>query len=161
MLDGMSSPEATAEVLSALLDRLHALNRTASARIPGHSATFYRVIGLLQDVGAMRVGDLAAAVHLSQPGMTKTVHQLEGEGFVTRGADPEDSRATLVEVSEAGMAALAQRKAAMVETVLPTFGSLTNAERRTLQDAADVLTHHMTAALPQRARQSHPQKELA
>lgn len=159
MLDVMSSPEATAEVLSALLDRLQALNRSASARTPGHSATFYRTIGLLQDTGAMRIGDLAVAVHLSQPGMTKTAHQLEAKGYVTRTPDPGDSRATLVQVTDAGIAALAQRKADMVNAVLPLFADVTEAERRTLEGAVGVLTHHMTTGEPPRAGQSHPQKE--
>lgn len=135
------------EVLAALLERVHLLNRVASANTPGHSLSFYRVIGLLQDDGAQRIGDLAARAHMSQPGMTKTVNLLQEQGFVERTVDPGDSRATLVSVTRSGREALAQRSAQIVDHLLPVFAPLSEAERRTLQDAVDVLSKHMSGTL--------------
>jgi DNA-binding MarR family transcriptional regulator len=130
------------------------LNRVASGRVQGgHSPSYYRTLGLLTDSGPRRVGDLAAAVHVSQPGMTKIVKTLEELGAVTRSVDPADSRATLVSITEVGVASLSGRAAQIVENLLPHFAPLSEAERRTLQDAVDILAKHMPG------ESTHPEEE--
>lgn len=134
---------STGAALLALMTGVYAINRFAASRTPGHSPTHYRVLGLLKDHGAYRVGDLAAQVHLSQPGMTKTVNLLADLGFVEKTADPSDSRATLVSLTEAGDNALTERTKDVVRTVLPGLGEFSEAERRTLWDAAQLLGRHL------------------
>lgn len=123
---------------------MYVLNRIASARIPGgHSPSFYRTLGLLADRGGRRIGDLAVAVHVSQPGMTKIVRALEADALVSRAPDPLDSRATLVSLTELGRAEILRRGQEVAQHLAPDFAPLTEAERRTLQDAVDILTRHM------------------
>lgn len=135
---------------------MYVLNRIASSRTPGgHSPSFYRTLGLLVDGGPQRVGSLAQAVHVSQPGMTKIVNALGEGGLVERAADPQDQRATLVSITEVGRAALRTRTEQIVENLMPDFAPLGEAERRTLQDAVDILIKHMPG------RSTHPEKELS
>jgi DNA-binding MarR family transcriptional regulator len=122
---------------------VYAINRFAASRTPGHSPTHYRVLGLLKDRGAYRVGDLAAEVHLSQPGMTKTVNLLAELGLVEKSADPADSRATLVSLTQAGDEAMTERTKDVVRALLPGLGEFTESERRTLWDAARLLRRHL------------------
>lgn len=133
------APEA-GEVLGELLGRIYGLNRLAATRAPdGYSPSVYRTVGVLADLGTQRVGDLASAVHVSQPGMTKIVHALSERGAVERRPDPADSRATLVSVTAEGRRLLAERTAQIVEHLLPDFAQLTEPERATLWDAVDIL----------------------
>ncbi|WP_394160807.1 MarR family winged helix-turn-helix transcriptional regulator [Galactobacter valiniphilus] len=145
---------SSGDVIGALLGRMWVLNRIASSRAQGgHSPSYYRVLGLLTDSNARRIGDLAAAVHVSQPGMTKIVKALEEAGAVQRGSDPTDSRATLVSITDAGRALLSSRATQIVDLLLPHFAPLSEAERRTLQDAVDILAKHMPG------ESTHPEEE--
>jgi DNA-binding MarR family transcriptional regulator len=150
---------STGAALLALMTGVYAINRFAASRTPGHSPTHYRVLGLLKDHGSYRVGDLAAQVHLSQPGMTKTVNLLADLGLVEKSADPADSRATLVSLTPEGEDALVERTKDVVRTVLPGLGQFTEAERRTLWDAAQLLDRHLaTGATSPTHNQQHPRK---
>lgn len=123
------------------------LNRVASTRKPGgHSPSSYRVLGLLTDHGPQRIGDLAAAVHMSQPGMTKTVNLLVGEGFATRSRDPADSRATLVTVTDPGREQIRKRAEEIVGWLLEGTAPLSEPERRTLQETVRILQSRIPGA---------------
>lgn len=52
------------------------------------------------------VGELAEAVEINQPGVTKAVKRLATNGWVTIAADPGDSRRRLVTLTDAGASAL-------------------------------------------------------
>lgn len=122
---------------------VYAVNRSAASRTPGHSPSHYRVLGLLRDHGPYRVGDLAAQVHLSQPGMTKTVNLLCELGLVQKHPDPTDSRAALVSLTPAGDEALTERTKDVVRAVLPKMGEFDEHDRRTLWEAAQILGRYL------------------
>lgn len=75
----------------------------------GQSLTSNMVLRLLDDEGPARISVLAAASGVSQPSMTELVGRLERESLVTRLADPEDGRATLVHITPSGSTRRAQR----------------------------------------------------
>lgn len=140
------APDAGA-TLTALLEQVWQLNRVAAIEAPGeHSPSQYRTLALLMDSGPRRVGDLADAVHLSQPAMTKILHALADSGAVERTRDPEDSRVTLVTITDAGRALIAQRSRTIVEHLLPAFTTLSAADHRTLQHAVEILSTLMSGA---------------
>lgn len=100
-------------LMLALRDFRRRLDRDlASAGFPGlrhrHRAVFLH----LQRHGASRSVDLAAAAGVTPQSMMKSVHELEELGFVTRTADPADSRAKLVAFTPAGERLIAQLSAA-------------------------------------------------
>jgi DNA-binding MarR family transcriptional regulator len=94
------SREDVAEGLeqAAILVVRHMSDRT------GLSLTAVLTLGTLDQEGAVRVTALAAAAGISQPAMTELVQRLERKGVVTRIDDPEDRRAALVTLTNAGRA---------------------------------------------------------
>ncbi|MGW8483115.1 MarR family winged helix-turn-helix transcriptional regulator [Microbacterium sp. NPDC055903] len=52
--------------------------------------------------GPVRASELAAALRLSRPTMSKQLTRLERAGFIERNADPEDARAMIITLSAAG-----------------------------------------------------------
>ena len=138
---------SSGEVLTALLERVYVLNRLASTRTPGgHSPSYYRVLGLLTDHGSQRVGDLAAAAHMSQPGMTKTINLLVDQGFATRSHDPDDSRVTLVTITDAGREQIRTRAEEIVDRLLTDVAPLSESERSTLQETVRILESRIPGA---------------
>ena len=67
---------------------IHARHRTVFMHLDRH--------------GASRSVDLAAAAGIRAQSMMKIVHELEELGLVSRTADPDDSRAKLIEFTPAG-----------------------------------------------------------
>lgn len=86
--------QAAILVVRHLSDRA-ALNLTASM-----------VLDTLNREGPVRVTTLAAAAGIGQPSMTELVQRLERQRLVTRVDDPEDGRAALVTITDAGRAPL-------------------------------------------------------
>jgi DNA-binding MarR family transcriptional regulator len=68
--------------------------------------TAYMVLDTLNREGPVRVTTLAAAAGIGQPSMTELVQRLERQRLVTRVDDPEDGRAALVTITDAGRAPL-------------------------------------------------------
>jgi DNA-binding MarR family transcriptional regulator len=70
----------------------------------GTSLTSRNVLAALAAEGPSRLTALATATGIAQPAMTQLVGRLEREGLVVRLIDPEDARATLVAITDAGRA---------------------------------------------------------
>jgi DNA-binding MarR family transcriptional regulator len=68
----------------------------------GLSASAALVVNRLHREGPMRLTALAEAEGASQSGMTQLVQRMERQGLLERWSDPEDGRASLVMLGEAG-----------------------------------------------------------
>jgi DNA-binding MarR family transcriptional regulator len=83
-----------------------------------------------------RLGDLHAAVRLSQPALSRAVARLADRGWLTRSGNPSDGRAVLVTLTPAGRSVLAAaipvHAAVIRETMLD---QLTSAEQEMLSHA--------------------------
>lgn len=66
------------------------------------SASATLVLNRVNREGPMRLTALAAAEDTSQPAMTQLVQRMERQGLLERLSDPEDGRAALVAISDAG-----------------------------------------------------------
>jgi DNA-binding MarR family transcriptional regulator len=108
------------------------------------SSVSLRVLSNLQLLGPTRVGDLAHLERLTQPSMTSAVNRLEAEGLVAREPDETDARASLVRLTDAGEAELADFRRRAAEAVLPKLEQLDAEERETLLRAS-VLLERLTA----------------
>jgi DNA-binding MarR family transcriptional regulator len=78
----------------------------------GLAFTSVLVLSILAREGPTRLTALATAEGISQPSMSQLVQRLEKQGLVARVSDPDDGRATLIDITDAGRALIAQRQRA-------------------------------------------------
>jgi len=128
------------DILESLLVSAHRLARVAAQSTGSTTpAAQWRTLSILETDGPMRIGELAAASRVTQPGMTRLLATMVEEELVSRIADREDSRAWLIVVTKKGAAALAAWRAQLAETMAPWFRDLTAAEWGTLAATAELL----------------------
>jgi DNA-binding MarR family transcriptional regulator len=75
--------------------------------------------------GPIRLSDLARHELVSAPSITRLVSELESQGLVARTVDPDDGRAFLIEVTDAGTAAMQRTRssrAALMGELLDQLG---------------------------------------
>jgi DNA-binding MarR family transcriptional regulator len=86
-----------------LVVALHRLLRSLRyAAAPSLQPTQLLVLAQLIEQGPMRIGEIAVAVHCSQPTATTVVSGLESAGLVRRDPDPADGRAIRVGLTAEG-----------------------------------------------------------
>ena len=113
--------------LESLLVSSHRLTRIAAQSTGSSvSSATWSALSVLSTDGPHRVGDLAKAARISQPGMTKLVQSLAEDEWVVRIADVEDSRAWLIAISDKGRAALAGWRVELAGAMAPLFDDHSN-----------------------------------
>lgn len=94
--------------LAYLLTRVHRNDLiTSAAGVPLDRAAVV-VLRRLAAAGPMRAGELADALGVEAPHVSREVRKLQQAGYVKRVADPADQRARFVELTSAGEAASAR-----------------------------------------------------
>ncbi|WP_241989058.1 MarR family winged helix-turn-helix transcriptional regulator [Leucobacter luti] len=136
----VDAPEGDRLALDLLLATAR-FSRTLG-RVPGvqYSTVAWRVLAELSAAPA-RISVLAQQQRVAQPTMTELVQRLEGEGWLVRGADPDDGRATLVSVTPAGRGALADYRRTAAAAVDPHLAQLSAGDRATLARAVELIRH--------------------
>src|SRR5258705_6242792 len=104
----------------------------------GQSLTSSTVLALLADEGPVRISVLAAASSVTQPSMTELVGRLQREGLVTRFSDPQDARATLVDITARGRARRVKQQKSIHDRVIELLDMLPAADQATLSLAMRV-----------------------
>ena len=84
----------------------------------------------------MNQATLAGLLGFAPRSVTETVDVLEREGLVTRTEDPNDRRARIVSLTEAGREACATAAAVRTKTMNEIFGVLSPTRARTTRVAA-------------------------
>ncbi|GAA3907207.1 MarR family winged helix-turn-helix transcriptional regulator [Streptomyces gulbargensis] len=93
--------------------------------------------------GAMSQRELAAALEVDPSQLVAILNDLEGAGLCERRRDPADRRRHIVEITDAGAAALDQVDAAVSEAERELFADLTHEERDVLRRLLDrVVVRH-------------------
>ena len=98
----------------------------------GANLTIRMVLATLAEDGPTRLTVLAAATGVSQPAMTQCVGRMEREGLVIRLIDPEDARATLVDITDAGRALQAELVGSVHERLAELLDTLSLRDEATL-----------------------------
>jgi DNA-binding MarR family transcriptional regulator len=99
-----------------------------------------RAVRVLTKHGTMRSSDLAGHLHIAPRSATEVVDALSEKGLVSRAPDPSDRRATLVALTEAGVALSDEvRRARGVESER-MFERLSSADRDHLARILRTLT---------------------
>lgn len=98
----------TATALRHAASRLHRRLRQSGAET-SQSLGKLSLLGLLQRSAApMTIGDLARIERLQPQTLTRIVAELEADGLIDRGVDPEDRRQLPIAISDAGRNLLVQ-----------------------------------------------------
>jgi DNA-binding MarR family transcriptional regulator len=125
----------------------------------GTSLTSRNVLAALARGGASRLTALATATGIAQPAMTQLVGRMEREGLVVRLIDPEDARATLVAITDAGRALRAEQHHSTHERMAGLLDRLSADDQATLALAMRVAMPLLRQLTPDVAQ--HPQPEPA
>jgi DNA-binding MarR family transcriptional regulator len=99
-----------------LLEQVLVLGRRIRVELGGHGLTM-RQFNALRVLAPepLRLGQLAAAVEISGPSAVALVDGLEAAGHVRRRPDPDDARASLIELTPKGTRLLRGAQAHLVE----------------------------------------------
>ncbi len=88
--------------------------------------------------------ELARRTHLSSPAISKTLQKMESEGLVARSNDPDDQRAILVRLTQAGIAADRKVVSVIRETEDELLCGLSPAEIDTVRSILTKMYHNLS-----------------
>lgn len=138
--------------LQRLILAVHALTRIAALDTKNDApGAQWRTLTLLRDHGPQRLGDLATLSRVTQPGMTRLIHQMDAAGLVTRGSHPDDSRVSVVRVTDDGLQALDRWFLSFRAALAPHVADLDDREWEAIGAAAVALGTRV-APQPEMAR---------
>jgi DNA-binding MarR family transcriptional regulator len=128
------SPEDIAEMLeqASVLTTRHITDQAPL------SVTAALTLSRLNKEGPIRLTTLAAAEGLAQPSMTQLIQRLERQGLVTRINDPEDGRAALVNITNAGRALMDDRRRDRRDRLTDLLQAVSPEDKAALTLAANV-----------------------
>ncbi|WP_156822703.1 MarR family winged helix-turn-helix transcriptional regulator [Demetria terragena] len=90
--------------------------------------------------GLDRPGALAREERISAPSLTRTVNGLVERGLVESNADPDDGRARVITLTNAGKQALTDVRRSRDAWIISRIEDLTDQECQTLREAQDILS---------------------
>jgi len=136
-----AKPVPPAQLAPQLRDAITRLNRRVRQARPVGDLTVTQVSALtsLQLAGALTPRELADAERVQPPTMTKIVAKLEERGLVQRTPHPTDGRQVILAPTEGGRAVLEQFERVRDEWLARRLTELSEAERNTLRQAAEIL----------------------
>lgn len=133
-------PAVTEELAGRLRLAVGRLSRRLNRQAKGElTLSQWSALATTSKRGPVRLGELAACEHVAAPVLTKLVAELEIAGLVARQADPDDARASLLEVTPAGEQRLAELRAVYAGLVTELLTDLTGKQREALATAVPVL----------------------
>jgi len=141
----LTADELTAwKALAGVLFLLPAALDSQLQRDSGLAMADYMVLVMLseRDDHCMRMSELATSASTSQSRLSRIVARLEAAGYVTREMAPDDRRAVLATLTEAGLAKLVAAAPGHVAQVRRlVFDRLTPAQVLSLNEIARALAH--------------------
>lgn len=76
-------------------------------------ASHFPLLGALERLGALSVGELTEAIGLSQPGITRMLDKLQAEGWVHSTQSTSDRRVRTIELTRSGRQLISRSKRAI------------------------------------------------
>ncbi len=93
------------------------------------------------------MSDIAERLVLSRGGTTKVIDRLEDMGHVIRRPDPDDRRATVVQITDSGRRAMAEARSVVDEVLEATWKRhLTDEEARAVVEVMDRVIREQVSA---------------
>ncbi|MFI0794287.1 MarR family winged helix-turn-helix transcriptional regulator [Micromonospora rubida] len=130
-----------ARLAPQLRDAITRLNRRVRQARPVGDLTVTQLSALtsLRLAGALTPRELADVERVQPPTMTKIVAKLEERGLVRRTPHPTDGRQVILSATEGGQAVLDQFERVRDEWLARRLAELTEPDRETLRQAAEIL----------------------
>jgi DNA-binding MarR family transcriptional regulator len=120
------------------------VTRMASRDVSALPHAAMRLLGRLDELGPTRISELAKADRCSQPTMSNLVQRQEEQGWVRREADPADSRASLISLTEAGYGELQRARQEAGAAIAARLRQLPAADLSTLEASVAVMHKILT-----------------
>ncbi|MFT4275796.1 MAG: MarR family transcriptional regulator [Rhodopseudomonas sp.] len=140
------NPPITEHLAYLLAQANREINRQLEARLRGEGVPVeqWRILKVLSDGKGHSMGELAEAVLLNHPTLTKIIDRMVSDSLVYRVQDPEDRRKVLMHSSDRGKA-LTQRLNALALSqeahIAESYGDKATAElKRLLESLIDSAT---------------------
>ncbi len=120
----------------------------------------YPLIAALDEFGPLTVGELAEALGVSQPGITRSVGQLVKQGVVTVERGEKDQRTKVVNLAPAGQAMVDRGKRDLWQVIDRSLADICGEDTTPLLDELDRLETALAyKSLYRRMRETAPRKE--
>jgi DNA-binding MarR family transcriptional regulator len=123
--------ETLSEVFSSVARQLRGTSQEALAPWDINPSSL-RALRVLSRHGVMRLSELSDHLHIAPRSTTEVVDALETRGLVGRRPDPDDRRATLVELTEHGTSVLGAIRVARGTEAERVFDRLSPTDREHL-----------------------------
>ena len=136
-IDGDAAEVELAARMRLAIGRLH--RRFSRRAVGGLTPSQLSVLVTVEQHGPLRLGDLATREVITPPTVTRLVASLQERSLIERVTDPEDGRAALIEVSEAGHALLEEIRRERTAFIAQRIGRLDPAARAQVADAVAML----------------------
>ena len=105
----------------------------------GLSPTLTAALATVERCGPLTPSELADAERVRRPTVTRMLGHLDDAGLISRTPDPADGRSTLVAITPAGAALLAEGRTRKDAFLSERLDGLSPADRETLARAAAIL----------------------
>jgi DNA-binding MarR family transcriptional regulator len=109
------------------------------------SPTLQAALGTVVEHGPLTPSELAERERVQRPTATKLIARLEAEGLVQRAGDPDDGRSSLISITAAGTALIAEIRTRKDAYLAQRLRRLPPADRATLARAAELLEEMLAA----------------
>ena len=111
-------------------------------RLAGPSELGFSALSIVHTLyvrGPSRLSDLLATERIKQSALSSAVSKLARDGLVLREPDPDDGRASVLRLTDAGIALVRRRHATRVDGLRRLADSLSESERETMSAAASMI----------------------
>jgi len=105
----------------------------------GLSHSLLSTLVTVAKLGPLRLADLAQVELVSAPSITRLVAELEAKKLVSRTADPADGRASLIQVTDAGLEAVREARRVRQQIVAELLEPLSPEEVAAIESALPAL----------------------
>jgi len=144
--DARDSGDAVIDVTRLRVALARLSRRLRRHELAGLTPTQLAALATIGKTGPMRLGDLAAAEGIAPSTLTRLVTALEESGYVRRGADPSDARASTLTITAHGQDALERIRTETTLMLTASLELLTAEQRSALAAALPVLEQLAEAA---------------
>jgi DNA-binding MarR family transcriptional regulator len=141
-MDKMDSGSGSDTGLIALLIQINkALHRRTSEELLGMRLKLFLLLGYVRDRGAVSQQELETGLLMDANSVVLLLNEAEAAGFSVRKRDPADRRRHMVEITDAGKAAVERAEQAREGIEDDVLSEMSTEERRMLRKLLKAVLH--------------------